>query len=188
MKTTIISESDIYPALLGLGLSYGMTSNVQPGKPMSLDQETKLLRIATRLAPKDGGHNKFLESIAVWIDINAPRFWWSEFDTYRVGITKQSNSTMHTLKKTKLTQDHFEYDITADYLVEVNKMIADGWLIDEIKNALPDGFLQRRIVCTNYKTLKHIIAQRHDHKLPQWKSFCEAIVEQIDYPEFLRCE
>ena len=43
-------------------------------------------RISTKLAPKDGGHNKFLEQIQYWILVQAPLFWWKQADTYRVGV------------------------------------------------------------------------------------------------------
>ncbi|MCK9240314.1 hypothetical protein [Desulfocurvus sp.] len=53
--------------------------------------------MAEKLAPLDKGHNKVLESMCVWLDVRMPRYWWQEFDTYRVGVTKQSESTMHIL-------------------------------------------------------------------------------------------
>ena len=59
--------------------------------------------------------------------------------------------------------------------------------IDIIKNALPDGFLQGRTVCTNYKVLRNIILQRRNHKLPQWKFFCEEM-EKLRWPEALGIE
>ncbi len=69
MKVTVLEESGYQHALLGLSLSRGIT----------LEHAD---RVAQRLAGKDGGHNKFLESIAVWMDITAPRYWWQQFDTY----------------------------------------------------------------------------------------------------------
>ena len=52
--------------------------------------------ISEKLHDKDEGHNKFLESIIIWAEVTAPRYWWQEADTYRLS-TKQSESTMHTL-------------------------------------------------------------------------------------------
>lgn len=42
-------------------------------------------------------HSKFLRSIMVWVDITAPLYWWAEFDTYKVGVVRNSCSTMHKL-------------------------------------------------------------------------------------------
>ena len=131
------------------------------------------------------GRAKFLESIVMWIDINAPRYWWSEFDTYRVGTSKQSESTMHTLKKELLTHDNFEEPIDESYLTHLNELIAFGADIGKLKNALPEGFLQRRIVCTNYKVLRNMIKQREQHRLKQWRYFCNIILETCHHKEFL---
>ena len=83
MNVTVLNEAGYQEALLGLSLSY----------EQSLD---KMPAVAERLAQRDNGHNKFLESIVVWLDVIAPRYWWQEFDTYRIGVSKQSSSTMHT--------------------------------------------------------------------------------------------
>jgi len=168
MKTVILNECGFDEAMLGLSLN----------KKQNVDNMQK---VALKLGKADGGHNKFLESIVVWLDITAPRFFWSEFDTYRVGVTKQSESTMHTIQKETITQDCFEYPITEDYVEMLNEMLNIGVKIEQLKNALPDGFLQRRIVTTNYKTLRNIIKQRENHRLPQWKEFCEYLKTNLKY-------
>ena len=111
MEATVLHEAGYEWALRGIGKSYGVTDYEQ------------LKKVAKRLAPKDGGHNKFLESMVVWLDIRAPRYWWQEFDTYRVGTTKQSESTIHTIAKKKLTQEDFEDDILDDAIDFMNDLI-----------------------------------------------------------------
>jgi len=51
---------------------------------------------------------------------------------------------------------------------------------------LPESFLQRRIVCTSYKTLANMYAQRITHKLPQWQEFLGAVIEDVEHPEFIK--
>lgn len=99
IEATVIEEAGFLPAIYGLGLSYGLTNNI-PYKEFIKDKEliNRLSNVAVKLSTKDGGHNKFLESIKIYLIVNAPRFWWSEADTYRLS-TKQSASTMHTLVK-----------------------------------------------------------------------------------------
>lgn len=63
-----------------------------------MKMSVRIIEEAGRLFEKDGGHNKFLESVILWLDVNAPLYWWTEADTYRLS-TKQSESTMHTLEK-----------------------------------------------------------------------------------------
>ena len=55
-------------------------------------------------------HSKFLRQILVSVDITAPLYWWKEADQYRVGVTTNSESTMHRLAKTPITLDCFETD------------------------------------------------------------------------------
>lgn len=162
------------------------------GLARSYNQDPERMKtVALSLAPLDKGHNKFLESIVLWVEIEAPRFFWSEFDTYRgdledmKGITKQSDSTMHTLKRSPLTQENFEYDIHPQYLNHLNDMILNNEPIEKIKNALPDGFIQGRTICTSYKVVRNILIQRHNHKLPQWRLFCATLKEGLPYYDYL---
>ena len=50
----------------------------------------------------------------------------------------------------------------------------------EIKTALPEGFLQRRIVTLNIKTLQNIYNQRKNHRLPQWAAFFSDIYRNLE--------
>ena len=192
MKINIIETSGETTALFGIGLSYGITSTYKSCTALRLytDIYNKLLKIADALAHKQRGHNKFLESINISLDITAPRYWWSEFDTYRVGVTKQSESTMHTITKRPLTQKDFQGTVVAETLTFLNELIdrynstpylvTQQTLLHKIKNNLPEGFLQRRIVVLNAKTLQNIIAQRHNHRLREWHTFCTAIYNVFD--------
>ena len=197
MKINIIEITGKTTALLGLGLSYGITSDLDILDFNHYTNDSiyaKCLNIANNLAHKQGGHNKFLESINISLDITAPRYWWSEFDTYRVGVTKQSESTIHTLGKRDLTADDFEHNLPFDILTIFNNII-DRYRCTEnkkeketlfltLKNLLPEGYLQRRIVVLNAKTLQNIIAQRINHRLPEWKQFCDTLHNSL--PFYLR--
>ena len=59
----------------------------------------------------------------------------------------------------------------------------DPKLFFELKNALPGGFLQRRIWTLNLANMKNIHRQRKNHRLPQWHAVCDAFVEAT--PDFL---
>ena len=172
MIIKILSEHGYDEAMLGLSLSHN-----QPVENMP--------EVARKLAHKDGGHNKFLESMAVWIDVTAPRYWWAQADTYRAGMTKQSESTMHTLGKRQLTQMDFVAYIGNQVLDRLNELIEQK-RTRQLKIELPEGFLQRRIICTNYKALRHIVGQRKNHKLREWQIFCDAVMGGLEYGEFIR--
>lgn len=66
--------------------------------------------LCRRLINGGGEHRKFLRQIIVSVDITAPLFWWKEFDTYKVGTTANSTSTMHKLASTPITLECFETD------------------------------------------------------------------------------
>lgn len=171
------------------------------GLSFNKKQEKDMTDVAQKLASKDYGHNKFLESIYIWIEVTAPRYWWQEADTFRLS-TKQSESTMHTLIKELQNLDKDDESALAvfcmfedaDYIgfFETMKVVVDVANSDTltereklviIKQRLPEGFLQRRLWCMNYKCLRNIIIQRKNHRLPHWQSFIKQVINQIDHPE-----
>ncbi|MHC4551681.1 MAG: hypothetical protein ACYSUT_02780 [Planctomycetota bacterium] len=157
----------------------------------------KMTVVAEKLAMLDGGHNKLLESIIIWIDVRGPRYWWQEADTYRLS-TKQSESTMHTLTAELLAidindaasveafiADNFEPDSCSAATLKWIYEAAEQKDILGIKKKLPEGFLQTRMWSMSYKTLRNIILQRRTHRLPHWKAFIRQVLEKVDHPELL---
>ena len=71
------------------------------------ENDTKL---AQKLILAGTEHCKFMRQIMLSVDITAPLYWWKEFDTYKVGTTANSTSTMHKLSTTPITIDCFEID------------------------------------------------------------------------------
>lgn len=63
-------------------------------------------------------HRKFLRQIFVSVDITAPLYWFKEFDTYRIGVTENSTSTMHKLASTPITRECFEMGDFKDIIIE----------------------------------------------------------------------
>lgn len=68
-----------------------------------------------RLIRAGSEHRKFLRQIFVSVDITAPLYWWTEFDTYKVGTVANSTSKMHTIEKSPITIDCFEIDDYQEY-------------------------------------------------------------------------
>jgi hypothetical protein len=67
---------------------------------------------------RDAGdeHRKFMRRLPVGLEIVAPLYWWKEFDTYKVGTTTDSCSTMHKIHAKKFTLD----DFSCEKLLEVD--------------------------------------------------------------------
>ena len=87
--------------------------------------------LARRLIAGGTEHRKFLRQIMVSVDITAPLYWWKEFDTYKVGTTANSTSTMHKLASTPITLDCFEMDDYDDSL-EAFEFIYDSDKTDKM--------------------------------------------------------
>lgn len=144
-------------------------------------------------------HSKFLRQIMVSVDITAPLYWWSEFDTYKVGTTANSESTMHKLTKDarNLSIDDFELDppmIGYFELVVIPQLqaIAEQEGLGEIeklrrlKQTLPTSYLQKRHWTGNYEIVRNIYNQRvvRPHRLKhEWIDTFGCWAECLPYAE-----
>lgn len=70
-----------------------------------------------RLVHAGPSHRKFLRQIFVSVDITAPLYWWKEFDTYKVGTTANSCSTMHKIHDKEFTIDDFSHEHLSDSFI-----------------------------------------------------------------------
>lgn len=146
----------------------------QPGgdalKPMDADD----LDLLSRLVKAGDDHAKCLRMVMVWQRVRAPRYWWQEFDTYKVGVTTCSESTMHTLMRRELGSLDFADGVLQSVISSVNTEIRLG-NHGRAKANLPEGFLQTRISVLNYQVLRTIYKQRRTHKLREWQEYCDWI-------------
>ena len=133
----VLCEAGYKEALFGLSLSYRTLTplEINGTKKDFYDKNhfDKIEKVAQTLAFKGGGHNKFLESMQVWLLIRGSLSFWKQFDTYRVGTTKQSESTMHTLRKRVLTENDFTKETFCIPTINQN------FSIDEMRDSLPSG-------------------------------------------------
>ena len=73
-------------------------------------------------------HRKFLRQIMVSMDILAPRYWWTEFDTYKVGTVSNSCSTMHKIHAKEFTLDDFSHEhLIGDFEPIPRQDAKDAW-------------------------------------------------------------
>lgn len=163
----------------------------------------KDMKLAKTLIAAGSEHRKFMRQIFVSVDITAPLYWWKEADTYKVGTTANSTSTMHTLQNKPITLDCFEI---GDYDPEVEKefvtMGATDFIINycewlrkkyiatndkkywkELIRWLPESWLQTRTWTANYETLLRICSpgQRRNHKLTEWSIDFMNFAKQLPY-------
>lgn len=199
MELKIVNETGLSEALIGMKFSFQPECSIKDIKTIinyheddntefewiyDAKLEEKYLETAKKLCKRDGGHNKLLEQVQVWMIIKAPMDWWKQFDTYRVGMSKLSKSTMHTAMKKTIVAEDFDELVDSRVLDIVEEYRVAGDFLKVSKN-LPQGFLQTRMVNTNYKVLRNIIMQRKGHKLPEWEYFIEEMFKQLDSRELL---
>ena len=158
------------------------------------------LNLMKRLDKAGTEHRKFMRMITVYVDITAPLYWWKEFDTYKVGTVTNSCSTMHKIAAKEFTME----DFSCEHLETISRLDEDGeeykpyMLMKEMikclnacrktfmetKNKtdwwqliqlLPSSYNQKRTVMLNYEVLANMYHQRNNHKLDEWRTFCEWI-------------
>ncbi len=195
----VLNESGFEESLLGLGLNkniisiedYDYIKCIPDDKDRYEKTFGRIYNTACKLAGKGGGHDKFLESINVSMYIEAPRYIWQEFDTYRVGITKQSSSTIHTLMKEPINDSMFDNIELEENIEDFNiilqalERIKDRGNLHDTKVALPEGFIQGRLVVANYKTIQNIYRQRKNHKMKWWRINLIDLLRQLEHPELI---
>ena len=193
MRVEKLDEAGFDSALYGFSLSYrppGLTRK----EWWTPEKRHQIKKTALANADRDGGHNKFLEHMMVWISVTATLEFWKQIDTYRVGVSKQSESTMHTLDSDNLHTEAFdikaeEFNSLDDCQVYLQYLKMVGKQPSRLKSkALPQAYLQEREIVLSYKVIRHIIRQRRGHKLPDWEEFIEQLTRSLDYPEFLKLE
>lgn len=145
------------------------------------------LDLMRRLIRSGSSHRKFLRQIFVSVDITAPRYWFAEFDTYKVGTTANSCSTMHKITAKEFTLDDFSHEhlipraldtlqatvdalnaYRSDYIQTKDKIA--WWQLIQL---LPQSYNQKRTVTMTYENLLNMVSQRRGHKLDEWYDFCD---------------
>lgn len=154
-------------------------------------------------------HRKFMRMITVYVDITAPLYWWKEFDTYKVGTVANSCSTMHKIADKEFTLEDFSCEHLMDdgdeelaygdwiplhvleHIVVVLNRQRDRYLETKDKKywwqmiqLLPSSYNQKRTVMLNYEVLANIYKSRRNHKLDEWRTFCDWI-EELPYSEVI---
>ena len=122
------------------------------------------------LVAKGPSHRKFMRQILLSVDIRAPRFWWTQFDTYKVGVTACSESTMHTIMKKPIGFTDFAPLVDSDIIDRLEEYRKHNMFECVVAN-LPQSYLQKRHVTMNYEVVRNIREQRSGHKLIEWQEF-----------------
>ena len=174
--------------------SYGTGENTVEIGPRDMD----LLR---RLANAGPDHGKYLRMIQVYCDITAPLYLYKELDTYRMGVEKNSCSTMHKIHAQPFSLLDFSHEnlnlmglnmlkILVDQLEANRRLFLENkdkkfwWQLIQL---LPSSYNQRRTYMFSYAALRNIYHARKNHKLTEWHEFCRW-VESLPHSELITGE
>lgn len=172
----------------------------------SWDKSDKLgeadYKLMMNLVRAGAEHRKFMRQMFLGLRITAPMYWWTEFDTYKVGTARNSTSKMHKLMAKPFEKSDFamEYlgekaeNVMCATLNTLNSMRTE-WLscTDDTEKKkiwyallqfLPESYLQTSNVSMNYEVARNIYHQRRRHKLDEWHDFCD-FLETLPYAEFI---
>jgi hypothetical protein len=154
-------------------------------------RDLKMLRNLSKAGPD---HGKYLRMITVTADITSSLYWFKQFDTYKIGTTANSCSTMHKIHANPFSMedfsvehlDHFGMNIM-EQLIRFLNFHREKFIETKDKNhwwqmiqMLPSSYNQRRTVHLNYAVLKAMYHARKHHKLDEWHEFCRW-VESLPY-------
>lgn len=149
----------------------------------------------TKASRFNAAHAQFLTGIVVNFDLTFSNKAWIEAERYRFLNFVSSQSTMHCITKFGLRKQCNEYvderiiTIVQEYIDLYNSLTAqDEETIEFKKNLylkilynLPSGFQLTARMTTNYRCLLNIYNQRHDHRLPEWREFCNQLLEELPF-------
>lgn len=151
------------------------------------------LDLMQRLYKAGTEHRKFMRFINVSFDVTAPMYWWLEFDTYKIGTSKNSTSKMHKIHVKPFSFDDFEHDAIdavgglvlktfERYVTQLEDLRLafnesnDKTLWRALIQMLPESYRMTATISTNYETIDNMVRQRAGHKLTEWHTFVDTML------------
>ena len=184
MRIKNLKVYDLEESLLASG--YPMRVNLDKEKPDESDLKRGLNLVMA--SNGNGAHGQWLTGVRVAFDLTCSNKMWVEAERYRFLEFVSSQSTMHRA-------------VSFDFNEQCN-LYVDGQILDrlnEIKQEytnnptpgnylkllynIPSGFELTARLTTDYRCLLNIYVQRHDHRLPEWREFCQELLDKLPYFE-----
>lgn len=161
------------------------------------------LKLMQNLYKAGTEHRKFMRQIFVSMDITCNHFWWQEFDTYKIGVTRNSCSKMHKIHVKSFEPDDFSHegiDAVGGHVKEhfEKTMETLEWLRVAFNTThekiywramlelLPMGYNIKATITMSYENAANIINQRENHKVTEWNELIDILKEYLPYlPEIM---
>lgn len=158
------------------------------------------MRLMRNLAKAGTDERKFMRMLPVIVDITAPMYWVAEHDTYKVGTTRNSCSFMHkgVARPFKLFDFSWENEDSARSLLAIVNTLNtlreayiktnDDEIFREIRQIMPQSYNIKYTWSANYEVLANIYFARRNHRLPEWRIFCNWILKLPYFEEIMGLE
>ena len=205
MKVENVKVYDLEESIIASG--YPMRTDTDT-KEMTEKDLSRAIKLSEASIKDNGAHGQFLTGIRVSFDLTFTNKAWVEAERYRFLEFVSSQSTMHRITKFDLDNAYNEYvddriiKIMKEKVSEYNSLLLFAPSENatnmekinfeqkqkkkylEILYSNPAGFELTARMTTNYRCLKNIYKQRKNHRLPEWREFCEWI-ETLPYAKEL---
>lgn len=159
---------------------------VHPSNYFNLEDKDFNLALKLGSVPIGAGHDSFLKGIRVEFDLRCSQYFDHELQRYNYIDIVSCQSIMHKLDKIKDNSTLKTFEEFRDLYFDKNvnsKIVLDcmnslskldkEYTADDIREILPESFMLWKTISTNYLQLKTIYYQRKNHRLKEWRDFCE---------------
>lgn len=206
----IISNLKVYDLEESL-LASGYAMRTELDEIVVTDKTIKRAKNLTKASNGNGAHGQFMTGIRVNFDLTFSLKAWIEAERYRFLEFVTSQSTMHRITKFDIKKQCNEYvddriiDIVKEKVDQYNNILLaikteeyleHGYTLEQMQEMakdaylrvlynVPSGFQLTARMTTNYRCLLNIYVQRHDHRLPEWRKFCELLLELPYFKELV---
>lgn len=164
--------------------------------------------LAKRLANAGSAHRKFMRQMNICVDVDAPLYWWKEYDTYKVGTVANSCSTMHKIQAAEINMEMIShdqmlpeaYEATEKFMSVIEEM-RQGYLANKdnpelqkqywysMIQMLPSSWNQLRTLTFSYEGARSMYGSRQNHKQYEWSKDMMNMLKTLPYFKLLiECE
>lgn len=189
IKIQMIGKPSVMGALVAMRMPFKGRDKVDS----TFDEDgiivgNKDIDLAQRLSNAGTDHRKFLRLATCHVLIEAPLYWWKQFDTYRFGVEKCSESTMHTIMKRPIQLEDFAFETEAgsydrvflQNTIDQLERYRDAGEFEKVVKMLPDSYIQGRVCMISFEALLNMYKARKHHKLKEWHDMC-AWIENVPH-------
>ena len=188
MKVENVKVYDLEESIIASG--YPMETNTAYNNDVVTELDMKRAKNLVKATFADNqAHGQFLTGIRVAFDLTFTNKAWVEAERYRFLEFVSSQSTMHRISKFNLNEQYNEY--VDARIVGIMNELKDKYNQTHDKEdylrllySNPCGFELTARLTTNYRCLANIYKQRKNHRLPEWRAFCNWI-EKLPHSELI---